>query len=551
MRRTRWAARPRPTPTSTSTRSSSACQRSPEPTLSIRATASSAENADFAQAVIDAGLTWIGPPPDGDPQARRQGAGPRTSPSRPARRWCPAPPTRSTGADEVRRLRRRVRPPDRDQGGVRRRRARAEGRPRRSTRWPSSTTARCARRSARSAAASASSSATSTSPAARRDAGPRRQPRQRRRRRHPRLLAAAAPPEAGRGSARAVPHRRADPQPFHRRPARRSAARPATSAPARASSWSASDGADLLPRGQHPAAGRAPGDRGDDRGSTSSASSSASPTARSWAYRRPAGPRARDRVPHQRRGPRPRLPAGTRNGHPLRSARRPGVRVDSGIEAGSVIGGAFDSLLAKIIVVGASPATEALERPARALDELVVEGMATALPFHHAVVRDPAFIPKTPRPRSRCTTGGSRPSSTTRSRRSADPPLGRRGRPTASASSSRSAASGSRSCCRPGWRRGRGRAGNGRRSGHKRAGHGPAPPPGRRADQPDAGHHRQGGGRPRATPWPRATSIVVLEAMKMEQPLTAHKAGTMSGSGGHRRRRRHQRSRDLRDRRLS
>jgi len=68
----------------------------------------------------------------------------------------------------------------------------------------------------------------------------------------------------------------------------------------------------------------------------------------------------------------------------------PGVRVDTGIEAGSVIGGNFDSLLAKLIVTGESR-TEALARARRALDEMVVEGMATALPFHRAVVRDPAF----------------------------------------------------------------------------------------------------------------------------------------------------------------
>ncbi len=68
----------------------------------------------------------------------------------------------------------------------------------------------------------------------------------------------------------------------------------------------------------------------------------------------------------------------------------PGVRVDSGIEPSSVIGGAFDSLLAKLIVTGENRA-HALERARRALDEFVVDGMATALPFHRAVVRDPAF----------------------------------------------------------------------------------------------------------------------------------------------------------------
>ncbi len=74
----------------------------------------------------------------------------------------------------------------------------------------------------------------------------------------------------------------------------------------------------------------------------------------------------------------------------LRWPAGPGVRVDTGIEAGSVIGGNFDSLLAKVIVYGETR-TEALERARRALDETVVAGMATALPFHRAVVRDPAF----------------------------------------------------------------------------------------------------------------------------------------------------------------
>ncbi|MCZ7438211.1 ATP-grasp domain-containing protein [Micromonospora sp. WMMC241] len=68
----------------------------------------------------------------------------------------------------------------------------------------------------------------------------------------------------------------------------------------------------------------------------------------------------------------------------------PGVRVDAGIGAGSVVGGNFDSLLAKVIVTGETRA-EALERSRRVLDELVVDGLATVLPFHRAVVRDPAF----------------------------------------------------------------------------------------------------------------------------------------------------------------
>ena len=69
----------------------------------------------------------------------------------------------------------------------------------------------------------------------------------------------------------------------------------------------------------------------------------------------------------------------------------PGVRLDSGVETGSVIGGQFDSMLAKLIVYGANR-SEALARARRALDEFEVEGLATVLPFHRAVVSDPAFI---------------------------------------------------------------------------------------------------------------------------------------------------------------
>ena len=68
----------------------------------------------------------------------------------------------------------------------------------------------------------------------------------------------------------------------------------------------------------------------------------------------------------------------------------PGVRVDSGVESGSEISGAFDSLLAKIIVTG-EDREQALQRSRRALDEMVVEGMATVLPFHRAVLDEPAF----------------------------------------------------------------------------------------------------------------------------------------------------------------
>ncbi|NUU22263.1 MAG: ATP-grasp domain-containing protein, partial [Streptomycetaceae bacterium] len=72
----------------------------------------------------------------------------------------------------------------------------------------------------------------------------------------------------------------------------------------------------------------------------------------------------------------------------------PGVRLDSGVEQGSVIGQAFDSLLAKLIVTGATR-EQAIQRSARALAEFQVDGMATALTFHRAVITDPAFAPET------------------------------------------------------------------------------------------------------------------------------------------------------------
>ena len=68
----------------------------------------------------------------------------------------------------------------------------------------------------------------------------------------------------------------------------------------------------------------------------------------------------------------------------------PGVRVDSGVVQGSVIGGQFDSMLAKLIVWGPDRET-ALRRSARALSEYKVEGLPTVIPFDQAVVADPAF----------------------------------------------------------------------------------------------------------------------------------------------------------------
>ncbi len=69
----------------------------------------------------------------------------------------------------------------------------------------------------------------------------------------------------------------------------------------------------------------------------------------------------------------------------------PGVRVDSGVVQGDVIGGQFDSMLAKLIVTGETR-EQALERSRRALAEYQIEGLATVLPFHRHIVSNPAFI---------------------------------------------------------------------------------------------------------------------------------------------------------------
>jgi acetyl-CoA/propionyl-CoA carboxylase, biotin carboxylase, biotin carboxyl carrier protein len=69
----------------------------------------------------------------------------------------------------------------------------------------------------------------------------------------------------------------------------------------------------------------------------------------------------------------------------------PGVRLDGGYDQGETVPGAFDSLVAKLVVSGRDR-TQALERSRRALSEFVVDGMPTAIPFHRAVVTDPAFI---------------------------------------------------------------------------------------------------------------------------------------------------------------
>ncbi|MDE8667477.1 biotin carboxylase N-terminal domain-containing protein [Pseudarthrobacter sp. H3Y2-7] len=76
----------------------------------------------------------------------------------------------------------------------------------------------------------------------------------------------------------------------------------------------------------------------------------------------------------------------------LKNPTGPGIRIDSGVEQGDIISGNFDSMLSKLIVTGATRA-QALQRSRRALEEMVVEGIPTVIPFDLAVVTNPDFAP--------------------------------------------------------------------------------------------------------------------------------------------------------------
>jgi acetyl-CoA/propionyl-CoA carboxylase biotin carboxyl carrier protein len=77
--------------------------------------------------------------------------------------------------------------------------------------------------------------------------------------------------------------------------------------------------------------------------------------------------------------------------HVFKAPSGPGVRVDTGVESGDEISGAFDSMIAKLIVTGATR-EEALARSVRALAEIEVAGLPTVIPFHRKIVLEPAFI---------------------------------------------------------------------------------------------------------------------------------------------------------------
>jgi acetyl-CoA/propionyl-CoA carboxylase biotin carboxyl carrier protein len=215
----------------------------------------------------------------------------------------------------------------------------------------------------------------------------------------------------------------------------------------------------------------------------------------------------------------------------------PGVRVDSGIEGNSVIGGAFDSLLAKLIVWGETR-DEALARSRRALDEFVVDGMATALPFHRAVVRDPAFAPADGAEFTVFTQwietefDNQLPAFTGAA--GAEPDAGERDRVVVEVNGKRlevtlPAGFGAAGASAGGASAGGMSAGGARkapkRSGAKRAG---AAASGDALTAPMQGTIVKVAVSDGDTV-AAGDLVVVLEAMKMEQPINAHKAGTITG----------------------
>jgi acetyl-CoA/propionyl-CoA carboxylase biotin carboxyl carrier protein len=211
----------------------------------------------------------------------------------------------------------------------------------------------------------------------------------------------------------------------------------------------------------------------------------------------------------------------------------PGVRLDAGYGAGQTVPQAFDSLIGKLIVTGASR-TQALERARRALAEFTVGGMPTVLPFHRAVVGDPAFAGDHLAVHTRwieteMTTTFEPQHFEAPASGSAEAPVreaitvevgGKRLEVTVPAILSLAAAP---------------------RTGHGSSERGRAP---RASARRSPGRASPGSGDSLVTPMQgtivkivaaegtvvsAGDTVVILEAMKMEQPLTAHKDGTVTG----------------------
>jgi acetyl-CoA/propionyl-CoA carboxylase, biotin carboxylase, biotin carboxyl carrier protein len=206
----------------------------------------------------------------------------------------------------------------------------------------------------------------------------------------------------------------------------------------------------------------------------------------------------------------------------------PGVRLDAGYTAGQTVPQAFDSLIAKLIVTGASR-EQALERARRALAEFEIDGMPTVLPFHRVVVDDPAFTDEPFRVHTRwietefeneippyqAAAPAAEDGAADRERITVEVG-GKRLEVTVPAGfGAAAAAPGAAPAARA-------------RAGGRRGGTAGGPATGDDVVSPMQGTIVKIVS-PDGQPVSAGDTIVVLEAMKMEQPLTAHKAGTVSG----------------------
>src|SRR5664280_2444161 len=225
---------------------------------------------------------------------------------------------------------------------------------------------------------------------ARRDADHRRYPRHHALARRARLLGTAPPPEAGRGEpGTGLPRR--DPARYGR-----------SSGEGGRGLWLCQRGDRgvplpgrrvLLPRDEHPPAGRASGDRVGDRSRPGrmAAAGGLGRAARIRPGRRPPG-RARHRDPDQRGEPGGRGILALAGHHlPFRRPGGPGVRLDTGYESGDTVSQFYDNLVAKLLVWG-HDREAARHRMLRAIDETVIEGVATTLPADIAILTNPDFI---------------------------------------------------------------------------------------------------------------------------------------------------------------
>ncbi|MFI6519988.1 acetyl/propionyl/methylcrotonyl-CoA carboxylase subunit alpha [Spirillospora sp. NPDC050679] len=209
----------------------------------------------------------------------------------------------------------------------------------------------------------------------------------------------------------------------------------------------------------------------------------------------------------------------------------PGVRLDAGYVEGQTVPQAFDSLIAKLIVTGATR-RQAVERSRRALAEFVVDGMPTVLPFHRAVLEDPAFVPEndgepfTVHTRWIETEFDNQIPPYQAAPADEEEAAGERERVTVEVGGKRvevvlpaglgaSAAAGAGGKAAPAKRRAGKKGGGAQASGDSLV-------------SPMQGTIVKIVAEDGATV-AAGDTIVVLEAMKMEQPLTAHKAGTITG----------------------